>query len=999
MINTLLIITLIAFAAFLFLTGFVVMADFSRLWLKHGREVFFGDQKGISYYSELATTLAVTFVIAVSIALFKGAGTILVSMATTSDIATFMMALRGVFSSYTTQLQSPQNHLLLFFVNPVLKMLAVFFLISGIKSFFILINKKAGGECYSEADALYFSSLGVLFLIALELLCHVQDVKQANLLSNAAYLLLDQYSYITYFLTIEEVMVLRSNKSKLNEAIDKYLVTSRIERRMVQSSWKMLALAYGLGLLLSLPCFCGFAWIRDNTALMSTFIMVLGVALFVMKKCFSDSWNLLGTVLLSVSSAISIPIKRLVLSNNKSRWPVIIGLIATAILLVVFGLFFPQLLFMLVIIISVAICLVALGTVLIYFLTMGVGFLVASIAGKDNTTPTAENSFTYMGWVLASLPKTVAVPALVVTVAFMAMTCFPKELKNEDIIDNCSVVDDHGNCLYLDTGHGQYFAPVRFEELPEFFKKALVAQEDRHFFQQNDLWPNTSNWHGISFSVFRGRGGSNINAQLCKNITFINSEGFSKDMSRKLSEIVCGYMVSRQMTPDEILAQYCNIASFHGSFGGFRGLNTASLYAFGNTVNQLNALQMLYLINSLPRSRGVQTENSMIPYHTMNKDVEGEVKKVLLKKAERWFEEGLITKKEYNTLKREELAFVNARYNSGIPVGTRLMLEDNFENHPGRHDCSMTLENERALASAYNILKTKNVFRANESELQVAAMVIEANTGRITGHFSSSEALDYANCYTYPVGSVLKPAIVLEILKSGVPIDFKLFDGKVDKRKTPRNSHGWSNVPVGVTTILSKSLNAPFSNLIDLGLKPRILYQNLESEYDLMGIAKDSVSANDTYNYPLGIREMHVADVAQVYQTIFNNGVFIPLSLEQTPDSVAAKRIWDEAQVKVVTNALNKTIENLGGTLNRYQNDLPQGKKYYGKTGTSSGQRDFWTVLSDGNLVIVCWASYGRQTADKMVLGTEKSWGASAAGLFSVLIYNELAKTDNHKIF
>lgn len=756
----------------------------------------------------------------------------------------------------------------------------------------ILINKKAGGECYSEADALYFSSLGVLFLIALELLCHVQDVKQANLLSNAAYLLLDQFSYITYFLTIEEVMVLRFNKSKLNEAIDKYLVTSRIERRMVQSSWKMLVLAYGLGLLLSLPCFCGFAWIRDNTALMSAFIMVLGVALFVMKKCFSDSWNLLGTVLLSVSSTISIPINRSVLSNNESRWPVIIGLIVTAILLVVFGLMFPKLFFMLVLIMSVAVCLVALGTVLIYFLTMGVGFLVASITGKGNATPTAVKSFTYMGWVLASLPKAVVIPALVVTLAFMAMTCFPKELKNEDIIENCCVVDDHGICLYLDEGYNQYYAPVRCgEELPEFFKKALVAQEDRHFFQQNDLWPNTSNWHGISFSVFRGRGGSNINAQLCKNITFINSEGFPKDMSRKLSEIVCGYMVSRQMTPDEILTQYCNIASFHGSFGGFRGLNAASLYAFGNTVNQLNSLQMLYLVNSLPRSRGVQTENSMIPYHTMNKDVEGEVKKVLLKKAERWFEEGLITKKEYNTLKREELAFVNGRYNSGIPVGTRLMLENNFKNHSGRHDCSITLENERALASAYNILKTKNVFRANGSELQVAAMVIEANTGRITGHFSSSDVLDYANCYTYPVGSVLKPAIVLEILKSGVPIDFKLFDGKVDKRKTPRNSHGWSNIPVDLTVILSKSLNAPFSNVIDLGLTPRNLYRELENEYALIGIAKDSVSANDTYNYALGIREMHVADVAQVYQTIFNNGVFIPLSLEQNTDSVVTRRI------------------------------------------------------------------------------------------------------------
>ena len=130
---SILIITLIAFIAFLFLTGFGVMRDFSRLWFRHSKEVFLG--KGINYYSELAVTLVITFIIAVSIALLKGAMTILVAMLTTNDIAQFTTALRGVFSSYTTELQSSRNHLLLFFLNPVLKALAVYFLTSGIKSF------------------------------------------------------------------------------------------------------------------------------------------------------------------------------------------------------------------------------------------------------------------------------------------------------------------------------------------------------------------------------------------------------------------------------------------------------------------------------------------------------------------------------------------------------------------------------------------------------------------------------------------------------------------------------------------------------------------------------------------------------------------------------------------------------------------------------------------------------------------------------------------------
>lgn len=989
---SILIITLVAFVTFLVLTGFVIMRDFSRLWIRHGREVFCTNH-GISYYSELAVTIVVTFIIATSVALLKGSVTILVAMVTTTDIAQFTTALRGVFSSYTTELQNSRQYLVYLFLNPGLKGLAVYFLTRGMRSFFNRINKRAGGDCYSEIDVFYFGSLGVLFLIAIELFCHIQDVKMANMAGNIAYLLLDKFSYIILFLTLEEVMMLRSNKNKLNEAIDKYLYTNKVEKRTVSSGWKMVTMAYALGLLLSLPCFLGFQWIRDNTVLLSTFIIVLGIALFVMKKSFSDSWNLLGTVLFST---ISMPLNGFELPNNKSKRLAIIGLIVTGALLVVYGTAYPKQLFMLALIITVMITLAALGMVIVYFLALGIARLVACVTKREVVMPDVEKAFSYISWTLTSLPKTLVPAVVVIFFAFMAMTCFPKELpQSDEFFVNSSVVDPHGEVLYVDENHDHYYVPVKYNELSEFFKKALVNQEDRCFFRQNDLWPNTSNWHGISLSVFRGRGGSNINAQLCKNITFIDAAGFPRDLSRKLSESISAYMLSQNNTPEQIMELYVNVAAFHGTFGGFRGLQAAALYAFGKPIGRLNCLQQLYLLNTLPRSMYVKTESALIPYNSVHDGCEGEIKKALLKKAEKWFDEGLITKKEYNALKREELSFVNTRYNKAVPTSTRLMLEGRYKSRPGRHDCSITMETEKALASAYDLLKTKNVFRSNGAELQVAAMVIEANSGKILGHFSSSPVLDYANYYEYPVGSVAKPAIVLEILKSGVPVDFKLFDGRVGQRKTPHNSHGYSNVPVDATTILSRSLNSPFSNLIDLGLNPRSVYQNLENEYESMGIVPDTISAADTYNYPLGIREMRVYEVAQIYQTIFNNGVFIPLSLEQTRDSLVSKRIWDEAHVKVVKNALNQTIENSHGTLNRYKNDLPQGRTFYGKTGTSSRQRDSWTALSDGNTIIVSWASYGKQTNEKMLLGTEKTWGASAAGQFSVLIYNELYKT-NH---
>ena len=990
--NSILIITLIAFMAFLLLTGFGIMRDFTRLWLKYSAKVFAGKQ-GVNYYSELATILVVVLIIAIAATIFKGAATILMAMVTTEDIATFTTALRGTFSSYTTELQSPKNHVLLFLLNPALKIFAVLTLMGGVRLFFTCINKKAGGDCFNEADVLYFTSLGVLFLIAVEILCHIQDIKIVNAFGNIAYTLLDKFSYILIFLTLEEVMMLSFSKDRLTEAIDKYLITARIERKTMLSGWKQLVLAYVLSLSMAMPSYLGFQFIRDNITLMTVFIVVLGIALLVMKKVFSDAWNLMGTVMFA--SALEMPIDDTPFSN-KSRLLVIIGLFGIGGLLVVFGIAFPSQLFMLLLIMAVTVCLMAFGIVAIYFLTMGISSLIACITKKDTSTSSAEKSFTYMGWVLSSLPKAIAVSTVVVTLAFMAMTCFPKDLNCDNIYPNCSIVDTNGNWLYIDEEHDHYYTPVLYDELPEFFKRALVYQEDRCFFRQNELLPNTSNWHGVSLSVFRGRGGSNLNAQLVKNITYIDADGFPRDLSRKLSEMVSGYMVSQRETLEHIMELYVNIASFHGTFAGFRGLNAASLYSFGKPIGQLNLLQQLYLVNTLPRSMYIKTENRLIPYKSVHEGFEGEVKAVLLKKAERWLDDGLITRKEYNILKREELAFVNSGYKSDIPVSTRLMLEKYFKKRPGRIDCTLTIENEGALEAAYTLLKTKEVFKKNGSELQVAALVVEASNGKIIGHFSSSEVLDYVNEYTYPIGSLGKPAIILELLKSGAPLDFTLFDGKVHNRKTPHNSHGWSNRYVGLETILSKSLNAPFANIYDLGLNPRMVFMNLEKDYASMNISIDTVGPNDSYNYPLGLREMKVIDIAQIYQTIFNNGVFVPLSLAKNNDTVISNRVWDENHVEVVKSALCQTFESNGGTLHRYKNDLPGERTFYGKTGTSSRQKDFWSVLSDGEIVIVSWAAYGKQNQDAMELGTERSWGASAAGLFAVLVYNELVKTHNH---
>lgn len=988
---SILIITLIALMAFLLLTGLGIVRDVSRLWLRRSKAVFC-NRGGARYYSELVVTLMVVLVMAISSSLLKGAATILLAMFTTDDIAQFTTALRGVFSSFTTELQSPRNHLVMFFFNPPLKMIAVFSLVSGIKLFFAWINKKAGVERYNEADVLYFGSIGIIFLISMEILCHIQDVKMANSAGNIAYLLLDKFAYILYFLTFEEIVMIRSNKPQLVEAIDKYLVTNRMEKRLVLSMGKMVALAYVLGLLLSLPCFLGLQWMRSNMTLITAFIIVLGVALYVMKRFFAEGWNLIGTVIFA--NAFSMPINGWALAGSRSRRPVFIGLIATGALLAAFGIAFPKQLLMFLLILNIAVFSAAFGIVVCYLLAWCVGLIVVGIAGGDTVMPAPTECFAYLGWVLTSLFRAVAVPVVVVTLAFMVITCFPKEFDFDNVVKNSAVVDTNGDWLYIDAEQqGHYYAPLRYDELPEFFKKALVNQEDRGFFHQHDLLPNRSNWNGISLSVLKGRGGSNLNSQLVKNITFLDADGFPRDLARKIVDMIGGYMLSVEKTPEEIMEAYVNIASFHGSMG-YRGLNAASLFAFGRPVNKLNKTQQLYLVNTLPRSVYVKGERDRIAYYSVQNDSTGMVKKVLLNKAERWCDEGLISRKELNTLKREKLEFTNCRYVSDIPLTTRVRMEKKLAQ-PGRHLSYITLNNEQALTRAYNELRKSNYFRKNGSELEVACIVVDVHNGHIIAHFNSG-MIDYAKYRDgFPIGSLGKPFIVVQMLEMGASPNLTLFDGPEKGRKTPKNAnHGWSKKEVTITEALSKSLNAPFVNICDI-MEPRPLFINTEKSYKAMGIRSEQSHrdlCSDTYNYPIGTsRQMYLTEIAQIYQVLMADGVCYPLREHEKDDTIVPVRIYHPENVAVVKQALSQTVVN--GTMKAHRNSLPNGRTYYAKTGTSTRQQYGFGVLSDGDLLVVSFASYGRFHDGNMKLGVEPLYGGSTAGLMSVLAYKEIIES------
>ena len=983
-----LLISLLALAVSILLVGRYLLRDLSRLWLRYSKTVLVGHEQ-VSYYAELGCTIVVTLILAAGAAALKGVAVTLLAMCTTGDIAAFTVALRGTFS-FTNEMQLPGNHMVMFLTSPLFKLLATLGLMQAVDAFLGAFNKRFEGDVYSEADSFYFSSIGVVFLIFIEFVWHAQNVKAFNASSNMAYLLLDKLFYIVSFLSLYWMKMMRNNRKQLLASMEKYLVMGEGEKRVVQKPGVLLGLTYCVGIVMNLPYFFGFQWINRNVTLLLVFVCVLGLSHLMLSKLFAVSWNFLGTIVFDASMNHKLmPTTGTASRSGRwgkySRW---IPPFAMGVAAIVFTVFHFKMMFMFLCVALILTVGLLIVMALVYGLTLLVGFVVAAIRKKArHETSFKELLSSYVNMVL-SLFSGLKMCYGAVLIAFMLVVAMPKSLKNEELCTNGSIIDTNGEVLYVDTDHDFYSVPITYNDIPEFFRKTLVLQEDRCFYEQHDLMPNKSNWHGLSFAFIKARGGSNLNSQLVKNRTFAKSKGFPRDISRKSADLLGGMMLSEMMTPEEIMVNYLNIASFHGA-RGWRGANAASLYAFGRPLWQLNELEQLYLINTLPRSLYMKDGKQKLKYIEIQLDSTNMAKSMLLAKAEAWRNAGLITKKEYNDLRHDTLGFTNRPYRCNIPIPTRLRLEKELDGRSGCHTSYITLENENAMRRAYETLQTKNAFRKNGAELQVASLVVDVPTGHVIAHYSSGVAGDFTDYSRgFPIGSLGKPAIITQMLSMGASPNMTLFDGQVGKRKTSKNAnHGWTKRYVGITEMLSKSLNAPFNNICDV-MNPRNVFLNVENAYGRMGIKTEEALCEDTYNYPLGNRQMTVQEVASLYQTLMNDGVHIPLKVLESADSIVATRIYEARHVQVVKNALSQTI--VSGTMQAYRKELPQGVTYYSKTGTSSGLKDGWNVLSDGRILIVTWASYGRLRNGNMTFGSEPLYGASSAGLYSVLVYNEL---------
>ena len=124
---------------------------------------------------------------------------------------------------------------------------------------------------------------------------------------------------------------------------------------------------------------------------------------------------------------------------------------------------------------------------------------------------------------------------------------------------------------------------VPFDELPDFFIKAVLATEDRRFFDHFGI-DVVGTLRALTVNAHAGgvvQGGSSITQQLAKNL-FLTNE---RSISRKINEAFLAVWLEHHLTKKQILSLYLDRAYMGG--GAF-GVQAAAQYYFGKSARDIN---------------------------------------------------------------------------------------------------------------------------------------------------------------------------------------------------------------------------------------------------------------------------------------------------------------------------------------------------------------------------------------------------------------------------
>lgn len=487
-----------------------------------------------------------------------------------------------------------------------------------------------------------------------------------------------------------------------------------------------------------------------------------------------------------------------------------------------------------------------------------------------------------------------------------------------------------------------YGVAVQLHELPSHLPHAVLAIEDRRFYEHGGADPVgivRAAWTNILAGSVRS-GGSTVTQQLAKNL-FLSPE---RTIRRKVQELLLAFWLERRYSKDQILTIYLNRVYFGA---GAYGVDAAARRFFGKPASEVTVYEAALLAGVL---KAPSRFNPLADPERAN----GRARQVLQGMVEAGWLSG-----------REAAAAMTG--GADVPRGASAARARYFadwvleraRDYVGYRSGDITVTTtidprlqllaEQALAGWLNRAADRNVGQAALVAMRPDGAVVAMVGGRDYGATQFNRA---SQALRQP-GSAFKLFVYLAAVEAGIRPADEVTDAPVSVGDwSPQNAGGSHRGRVTVREAAARSLNSVAVTLAEQVGRERVL-----DVARRLGVTSE---LGVDPSLALGAYEVSLLELTAAYGVMAAGGIGIwPYGITEVRDEYGRVlyrrsgggpgRVVDEAHVAAINDMFTAAIT--WGTGKAARLDRPAA----GKTGTSQDSRDAWFIGYTPDLVTGVW--------------------------------------------
>lgn len=580
-----------------------------------------------------------------------------------------------------------------------------------------------------------------------------------------------------------------------------------------------------------------------------------------------------------------------------------------------------------------------------------------------------------------------------------------------------TIYDRNGSQLAIAFVENRY--PVTLEEISPWVVRALVASEDKTFFEHSGVSIRgilRAAWHDILTG--ERHGGSTITQQLARGLFLVPDQ----TIQRKLQEAFIAMEIERQFTKDEILEMYLNLVNF-GS--GTRGIEAAARTYFGGiSAAELTMAQSAMLVRMPKNPSGFNPLRN--PERCRNQRniaiamllEEGYISEAQAREA---MDTPLVVDVHRPEIEQDWDYFTeyvrqylvarygwSAVYEQGLVVYTTMDPELQEYAHLALDSILTRMEPEwDAVTDTWKADPERLLFESSYTHwqavedttsgtpdyIQGAVVALDPNTGYIRAmvggrDFQDSEFNRAAQSMRQP-GSSFKPFVYAEAIEQGwspgsvvldQPVVVDLDPGTWRPRNYDRTFHGMVTLRVA----LARSFNV---SAVRLGMAVGI--EAVAARAQVMGITSRLPIVN---SLPLGSSMVNPLEMARAYIPFATGGIARNTTailrvedrygnvLESNEQPDPGRRVLSSTGAYLM-NSMLQSVFRAGTAVNAhwYWGGPYSGREAGGKTGTTSDYADAWFVGFTPDMVTAVWVGYDNHIVRIRLQNGRGQSGASIA--------------------